>query len=56
MRIDLEERFGFIATSDGHKLYFSRENVVHPASSSGSAGPLCHSSKGRAITDARRSA
>jgi hypothetical protein len=56
MRIDLEERFGFIATSDGRELYFSRENVVHPASSSGSAGPLCNSSKGQAITDARRSA
>lgn len=29
-RIDVAEGFGFIETSDGRELYFSRENVVHP--------------------------
>ena len=29
MRIDLEDCFAFIATSDGRELYFSRENVVY---------------------------
>jgi ribosome-associated translation inhibitor RaiA len=30
-RIIPEEGIGFIETSDGRELYFSRENVVHPA-------------------------
>lgn len=30
-RLDDAEGFGFIATEDGRELYFSRENVVHPA-------------------------
>jgi len=29
-RIDLTEGLGFIETTDGRELYFSRENVVHP--------------------------
>lgn len=29
-RISREEGIGFIETSDGRELYFSRENVVHP--------------------------
>jgi ribosomal subunit interface protein len=30
-RLLAEEGYGFIATRDGRELYFSRENVVHPA-------------------------
>jgi ribosomal subunit interface protein len=30
-RISIDEGIGFIETSDGRELYFSRENVVHPA-------------------------
>ena len=30
-RLSAEEGLGFIETSDGRELYFSRENVVHPA-------------------------
>jgi ribosomal subunit interface protein len=30
-RLSREEGIGFIETSDGRELYFSRENVVHPA-------------------------
>jgi cold shock CspA family protein len=30
-RISREEGIGFIETDDGRELYFSRENVVHPA-------------------------
>ena len=30
-RLSTEEGLGFIETSDGRELYFSRENVVHPA-------------------------
>jgi len=30
-RISRDEGIGFIETSDGRELYFSRENVVHPA-------------------------
>ena len=30
-RIDAERGIGFIVTPDGRELYFSRENVVHPA-------------------------
>jgi len=26
----LDEGYGFIETSDGRELYFSRDNVVHP--------------------------
>lgn len=29
-RLRLDEGYGFIETSDGRELYFSRENVVHP--------------------------
>lgn len=29
-RIDGEQGFGFIETSDGRELYFARDNVVHP--------------------------
>ena len=29
-RMRLDEGFGFIETSDGRELYFSRDNVVHP--------------------------
>jgi ribosomal subunit interface protein len=29
-RLLLDEGYGFIETSDGRELYFSRENVVHP--------------------------
>ncbi|HUL94137.1 MAG TPA: HPF/RaiA family ribosome-associated protein [Burkholderiales bacterium] len=30
-RLSFDEGFGFIETSDGRELYFSRENVVYPA-------------------------
>jgi ribosomal subunit interface protein len=30
-RLFPDEGYGFIATSDGRELYFSRDNVVHPA-------------------------
>ncbi|MGE5169334.1 MAG: ribosome hibernation-promoting factor, HPF/YfiA family [Rudaea sp.] len=30
-RISYEEGIGFIETQDGREVYFSRENVVHPA-------------------------
>jgi ribosomal subunit interface protein len=30
-RLLIEEGYGFIETADGRELYFSRENVVHPA-------------------------
>ena len=30
-RISVDEGIGIIQTSDGRELYFSRENVVHPA-------------------------
>jgi ribosome-associated translation inhibitor RaiA/cold shock CspA family protein len=30
-RLAVDEGYGFIATEDGRELYFSRENVVHPA-------------------------
>jgi len=29
-RLRLDEGYGFIETSDGRELYFSRDNVVHP--------------------------
>jgi cold shock CspA family protein len=29
-RLSFDEGYGFIETSDGRELYFSRENVVHP--------------------------
>lgn len=29
-RMRLDEGYGFIETSDGRELYFSRDNVVHP--------------------------
>lgn len=29
-RLLVDEGYGFIATSDGRELYFSRENVMHP--------------------------
>jgi cold shock CspA family protein len=30
-RLFPEEGYGFITTGDGRELYFSRENVTHPA-------------------------
>jgi cold shock CspA family protein len=30
-RLSREEGFGFIETADGRELYFSRDNVIHPA-------------------------
>jgi cold shock CspA family protein len=30
-RLFTDEGYGFIETADGRELYFSRENMVHPA-------------------------
>lgn len=41
-RLDAEQGIGFIATPDGRELYFSRENVVHPAFEHLAVGAAVH--------------
>lgn len=41
-RLDAAQGIGFIATPDGRELYFSRENVVHPAFEHLAVGATVH--------------
>jgi ribosomal subunit interface protein len=41
-RIDAAQGIGFISTEDGRELYFSRENVVHPAFEHLAVGATVH--------------